>query len=120
MNKNIYATTPRDKDPFFHPRKYTASKTQVVEALQQILKFLSGWQLEEYRENQGRIKAGRRGWIGLGEEVNFYVVQGTDGVTSLEIISHSRTGKGNWGQNKRNVKEVLNQLDLTSLPSQSR
>jgi uncharacterized protein (DUF1499 family) len=77
---------------------------------------LPGWKFEEYKEIQGRVRATHRWFIGLGEEVNVYVVQGLDGITTLEITSQSKAGKGDWGQNKRNVKNLLTALDLKIKP----
>ena len=111
LTKNIYVTSPRDTDAFFKPRRYSQTKDAVVQTVKETINLLSGWKFEEHKEIQGRLRASRRWFIGLGEEVNIYVVQGVDGVTTLEITSQSRAGKGDWGQNKRNVKNLLIALD---------
>ena len=111
LTKNVYVTSPRDPDPFFRPRQYSCNRDEIIQLVQQSIGLLKGWKIEEHRENQGRVQASRRGFVGLGEVVNVYVVQGVDGVTSLEITSQSKVGKGDWGQNKRNVKALLTLLD---------
>jgi uncharacterized protein (DUF1499 family) len=119
LTKNIYVTSPRDPDPFFRPRKYRQNKVEVIQAVKETINSLQGWKFEEYKEIQGRIRATRRWFIGLGEEVNVYVVQGVDGVTAVEITSQSKAGKGDWGQNKRNIKNLLTALDLKIKPNNS-
>jgi hypothetical protein len=116
LTQNVYVTSPRDADPFFRPRKYNLPKNEVIQAVKETVNALSGWKFEEHKEIQGRIRANHRWFIGLGEEVNVYVVQGVDGITTMEITSQSKAGKGDWGQNKRNVKNLLTALDLKIKP----
>jgi uncharacterized protein (DUF1499 family) len=117
LTKNLYVTSPRNENPFFHPRRYSKSKEEVAPAAHAVLSGLKGWRVEEYRENQGRIHATHRGLFpAFVEDVNIYIVQGLDGVTKLEITSHSRAGKGDWGQNRRNVRDFLSKMDLALPP----
>jgi hypothetical protein len=116
LTQNVYVTSPRDADPFFRPRKYSQPKNEVIQVVKETVNSLSGWKFEEHKEIQGRIRASHRWFIGLGEEINIYVVQGVDGVTTMEITSQSKAGKGDWGQNKRNVKNLLIALDLKIKP----
>ncbi len=116
LTKNIYVTSPRDPDPFFRPRQYRQNKHEVVLMVKETVNSLPGWKFEEHKEIQGRVRATHRWFIGLGEEVNVYVVQGVDGITTVEITSQSKAGKGDWGQNKRNVKNLLTALDLKIKP----
>lgn len=112
LTKNIYVTTPGNPDPFFRPRQYRKTKDEVAGAVREILGSLTRWKVVEYRENQGRIHATHTApFIPFTEDVNIYIVQGLDGVTKLEVISQSQTGKGDFGQNKRNIRELLSALD---------
>ncbi len=119
LTKNIYVTTPGNPDPFFRPRKYAKSKEEVAEVVQEVLGSLTRWKVVEYRENQGRIHATHATLLRFVDDVNIYVVQGLDGTTKLEIISQSRVGKGDLGQNKRNIRELLSALDAKLPPSAS-
>ena len=120
LTKNIYVTRPNDADPFFRPRKYAKTKEEVAGAVQGAIGALARWKVVEYRENQGRIHATHATALWrFVDDVNIYVVQGLDGTTKLEIISQSRIGKGDWGQNKRNIKELLSKLDSVLPPSAS-
>lgn len=112
FTKNIYVTSPRDPEAFFHPRRYAKSKEEVGKAVYEVVARLKGWTVQEYRENQGRVHVLRQGFLPLWmEDVNIYIVQGLDGTTKLEATSQSRAGRGDWGQNRRNLKKFLAQMD---------
>lgn len=116
LTKNVYVTSPRDPDSFFKPRRYRQNRDEVIQTVKETVKSLPGWKFEEHKEIQGRVRATHRWYIGLGEEINIYVVQGIDGITTLEMTSQSKAGKGDWGQNKRNVKNLLAALDQKIKP----
>lgn len=118
FTKNHYVTSPRDPDPFFRPRRYAKTREEVIETAQSVIGKLPGWKIEKHHEIQGRLQVGRRGFLGLGEVVDVYIVQGQDGITTLEITSRSRVGRGDWGQNKRNLKALLEAMDK-ALPASS-
>ncbi len=112
FTKNIYVTSPRDSEVFFHPRRYAKSKAEVGKAVYEVVARLKGWTVQEYRENQGRVHVLRQGFLPLLlEDINIYIVQGLDGVTKLEATSQSRAGRGDWGQNRRNLKRFLAAMD---------
>jgi uncharacterized protein (DUF1499 family) len=118
FTKNLYVTTPEDPDPFFRPRQYGKPKEEVVKASLEVLAGLSPrWKVAEHRENQGRIRASvAASWLPFADDVDIYVVQGLDGVTKLEIISRAQGGKGDFGRNKKNVREFLSALDAKLQP----
>ena len=112
LGTNHYVTKPGDPDPFFRPRKYRETKAEVVAAAKDVVASLGNWRLEEYRENQGLLRLTRSVLFPpSAQDINLYVVQGLDGTTGLEITSVSRGGKRDWGQNKRNLREILAALD---------
>lgn len=112
LTKNIHVTSPEDPDPFFHPRRYSQPKEDVVKAALEVLASLKDWRLEEHRENQGLIRAANgRLFPPSSEDIHLYILRGTDGVTKLEMTSRSRGGRGDWGRNKRNIAKFLSRLD---------
>jgi hypothetical protein len=118
FTKKLYVTSPKDPDVFFHPRRYTRSKEEVGRAVHEAVAHLRGWTVQEYRENQGRVHVLRQGFLPLlMEDLNFYIVQGVDGTTKLEATSQSRGGRGDWGQNRRNLKKFLTRLDALIPPN---
>ena len=119
LGKNIYVTTPQDKDAFFHPRRYSKPKEEVVTIVLRVIGSLKDWRVEEHRENQGRIHASRSALFPpSAQDINIYVVQGTDGVTKLEMTSQtSGGGKADFGRNKKNIREFLGRMDETLIPS---
>ena len=117
LTKNIYVTTPNDIDPFYRPRKYAKTKEEIVGVVQEVLGSLTRWKVVEYRENQGRLHATHTTRLfRFVDDVNIYIVQGLDGITKLEIVSQSRVGKGDLGQNQRNIKELFSALDSKLSP----
>ena len=112
LGTNHYVTKPGDPDPFFRPRKYQKIKTEVCAIVRDIIASLSTLRLEEYRENQGLFRITRSVLFPpSAQDINIYIVQGLDGVTGLEMTSVSRGAKRDWGQNKRNLREILSALD---------
>ncbi len=118
FTKNLYVTTPEDPDPFFRPRRYSHPKETVVKAALEVVGTLSRWKVVEHRENQGRIRANvAASFLPFADDVDIYVVQGLDGVTKLEIISRAQGGKGDFGRNKKNIREFLSALDVKLPPA---
>jgi hypothetical protein len=112
LTKNIYVTSPGNPDPFFHPRRYPKPKEEVVKTAQDVIASLGGWRVEEYRENQGLIRVSRSVLFPpSAQDIHLYVIQGLDGITTLEMTSQSRSGRGDWGRNKRNIREFLSRMD---------
>ena len=112
LTKNIYVTKPTDKDPFFHPRQYPKDRAEVVRAVRETIGGIPGWRLEEHRENQGLFRVSRSILFPpSAQDIHIYVLQGADGTVTLEMTSRSRGGGGDWGQNKRNLREFLRRMD---------
>jgi uncharacterized protein (DUF1499 family) len=120
LTKNMYVTRPMEKDPFFRPRRYARNREEVVEAVKETIGGLHGWRLEEYRENQGLLRASRSVLFPpSAQDIHIYVLQGADGTVALEMSSRSRGGGGDWGRNKRNVREFLKKMDARFGPPPS-
>ena len=112
----MYVTSPRDKDPFFHPRAYPKTKAEVLEVVNAVLKELPQWQVEEYKDIQGKFKIVR--WtspLPFADDIDIYVVQGHDGITRVEVIGQTQVGNRDWGRNKRSIKEFLTKMDAKLL-----
>ncbi len=117
LTKNLYVTTPNDPDPFFRPRKYAKTKEEVTRVVLDVIGGLKRWKILEHRENQGRVRASVAAkFLPFADDVDIYVVQGLDGVTKLEVLSRAQGGKGDFGRNKRNLKEFLSGLDAKLPP----
>ena len=115
---NIYATRPQDPDVYYHPRRYDQTKGEVVRLLREVIHGLPGWKFVEYRENQGLLHVTHSGWFpGFVQDIHLYIIHGLDGFSTLEIISRSRTNGGDFGQNKRNIKSLLNRMDTKIVSS---
>lgn len=120
LTKNIYVTSPFNPDPFFHPRRLQVPKAAVIQISLALIRQLPRWKLEQYYELQGRIHAIRQSRVlGFVDDINIYIGQGIDGITTLEMTSQSRIGKGDWGQNRRNLKKFLSRFDFQVIVSAS-
>lgn len=118
LTKNLYVTTPNDPDPFFRPRKYAKTKEEVSRVVLETIGSLKRWKVLEHRENQGRLRVSVAAkLLPFADDVDVYVVQGLDGVTKLEVLSRAQGGKGDFGRNKRNLKEFLSALDAKLPPT---
>lgn len=112
LTKNIYVTSPENPEAFFRPRRYLKPREEVVRVVKEVIASLRGWRLEEYRENQGLVRASRAVLFPpSAQDINIYVVQGLDGMTGLEMTSQSKGTRGDWGRNKRNLRDFLARLD---------
>jgi uncharacterized protein (DUF1499 family) len=112
LTKTMYVTSPRDKDPFFHPREYQKTKAEVIRAAQEVIASLPQWKIEEYKDIQGRFRIVR--WaspLPFADDINIYITQGVDGITRLEMTGQTKVGKRDWGRNKRSLKEFLTLMD---------
>ena len=111
-NKIMYVSSPRDPDPFFHPREYGKSKAEVVKAAEEVIAGLPQWKIESYKEIQGKFSVVR--WtkiLPFADDINIYIVQGLDGITRVEMTGQTRVGRRDWGRNRRNIREFLTRLD---------
>lgn len=118
FTKNLHVTTPEDPDPFFRPRRYPKPKEEVVRIVLGTLADLPRWKVVEHRENQGRVRASVAArFLPFADDVDIYVVQGLDGVTKLEVLSRAQGGQGDFGRNKRNVRDFLTALDAKLPPA---
>jgi hypothetical protein len=114
----LRVTSVEDQDPFFRPRRYGHPRDLVLRTALEVLATLPGWRLEEHRERQGLIRASSGSLFPpSAEDIDLYIVTGTDGVTGLEMTSRSRGGKWGWGRNERNLRDFLSRMDRKLPPS---
>jgi len=108
----VAVTLPGDPDPVLRPRQYREPPEALLQEVRKTVSALSGWAWAETREVQGRIRLTHRSWLPIGaQDIHVYVVRGQDGVTRLEAVSQSRSSRGDFGQNRRNLKALLVRLD---------
>ena len=108
---NVVETGRTPEYPDLQPRQYHARKDQVLEAALRAVKALPRWTVVSSRPEQGEIRA--EATTRLLRFVDDVVVRATeqDGGTSVNVRSASRIGRSDFGQNARNVRAFLDELD---------
>ena len=107
LTENTAATSATAADPLLRPLTLTAPMEAVDAALQAVVKDAPQWELVEYQANGVRqlslVRTTR--WLRFRDDV---VVRLTsdNGVVRVDIASKSRVGKGDLGQNPRNIREL--------------
>ncbi len=86
-------------------RAYSASPEELLEAIRQAVKELPRWRLEEATET--KLHAVRRTRLLRFEDDVTVTVQPRNRGSEAHFESASRVGKGDLGQNPRNLKEFL-------------
>lgn len=111
LTRNTAATAPFADDPFLHPRCYPKKTAEdLFSALERFTQVNPRWKKVDYRQIQKRIRFERRTFLGFVDDVDVYFREGSKGL-EVEATSRSRRGKGDFGQNERNLKELLAFLD---------
>lgn len=99
--------------PDLRVREYGASETRVVQAVRDAIGRLPGWTLVGSGKGPGgsAVTAMRTDpWLRFKDEVSVKV-QRSQAKSRVSVRSRSRTMKWDFGQNARNVRELLAKLD---------
>lgn len=108
---NVVETGRTPEYPDLQPRQYRAPKDRVFDAARRAVNAMPRWTVVSSRPEQGEIRAEAR--TKLLRFVDDVVVRVTEqgGDTSVNVRSASRLGRGDFGQNARNVRALLDELD---------
>jgi len=108
---NVVETGRTPEYPDLQPRQYHARKDRVFDAAVRALNAMPRWTVVSSRLEQGDIRAEAR--TRLLRFVDDVVVRVTEqgGGTSVHVRSASRLGRGDFGQNARNVRAFLDELE---------
>ncbi|MFQ5781021.1 MAG: M28 family peptidase, partial [Nitrospiria bacterium] len=109
------AETRRDHpDPALRNRLYGVSNDIVFAAALDLVKTLPRWRLVRHDPAPGHILAERRSRLfKFVDDVRIEITETASGETEVHATSQSRIGKGDFGQNARNIRTFLNALDET-------
>jgi uncharacterized protein (DUF1499 family) len=108
---NVVETGRTPEYPDLQPRQYRAHRDQVLEAALRAVKALPRWTPVSSRPELGEIRAeaGTR-LLRFVDDVAIRVEEQA-GATVVNVRSASRVGRGDFGQNARNVRAFLAELD---------
>jgi len=108
---NIVETGKTPEYPDIVPRQYPASKDRVFDASLRAVSKMPRWTLVSSRPEQGdiRVEAKTR----VLRFVDDVVIRMTEegGRTAVTVRSASRVGRGDLGQNARNIRAFFLELD---------
>lgn len=108
---NVVETGNTPAYPDLLPRRYREGKVRVFDAALHAVDRLPRWQMTSYRPEQGEIKAeARTRLLRFVDDVTVRVEE-RGGVTVVNVRSASRVGRGDFGQNARNVRAFFAELD---------
>lgn len=108
---NIVETGNTPEYPDLLPKQYQASKDRVFDAALHAVSRMPRWTLVSSRPEQGEIRA--EATTRLFRFVDDVVVRCAEqnGGTVVNVRSASRVGRGDLGQNARNVRAFFDALD---------
>lgn len=98
--------------PEIQPQYYTADPARVLDESKASVETLESWELVEADPKTGDISATRTtSLFGFVDDVLISVKPVTEFATQVNVRSSSRVGKGDFGQNARNIEEFFAELD---------
>jgi uncharacterized protein (DUF1499 family) len=106
-------TTSQTKEyPDLQDKSYAASEERVSDAAKKVIGRLPRWTLKATGKGPGgwALQAERRTRTGFVDEITIRIRR-EGGETRVRMRSRSRTGKIDFGQNARNIRELLAALD---------
>jgi len=93
-------------------RRYLVPFARVWDELREMIRDEPRWTLEHTDETEGVIRATCRSRIfGFVDDLTLWVGLDENGLTRVEARSRSRTGKGDFGVNRRRVDGIMERLD---------
>jgi uncharacterized protein (DUF1499 family) len=97
--------------PDLVPRTYEAKPEQVFDAALHAIHRLPRWSLVSHRLESGEIRAETRTRLFRFVDDVTILVREEGGKTVVSVRSASRVGKGDFGQNARNIRSFFEELD---------
>jgi uncharacterized protein (DUF1499 family) len=106
-----WADTDEGKDPTLTPLDLPLSLAEALARIEAAIAALPRWQVVSTDTAAGIIKATRRTRLfRFIDDVTIRLESLSDTVTGIHARSQSRVGKGDLGQNRRNLLELLRKV----------
>lgn len=108
---NVVETGRTPEYPDIQPRAYRAGPAQVFDAALHAVQRMPRWSLVSHQPATGEIRVEGRTlvWRFVDDILIRVKVRADDAV--VEVRSASRVGRGDFGQNARNIRSFLQELD---------
>ena len=108
---NIVETGRTPEYPDIVPQRVAASRRKVFDAAMHAVNRLPRWSVVSYDEGTGQIRAeATTRMLRFVDDVMIRIEPDGNGAT-VHVRSASRVGKGDFGQNARNIRAFLSELD---------
>ena len=108
---NIVETGKTPEYPDIQPRTYRATGNRVYEAVLHAIHHLPRWSLVGDQPETGEVQAEATSRVfRFVDDVRIRVVNRGD-LVAVEVRSASRVGRGDFGQNARNIRTFFRALD---------
>ncbi|HJU04863.1 MAG TPA: DUF1499 domain-containing protein [Nitrospiraceae bacterium] len=108
---NVVETGQTPEYPDVIPRMYQARGEQVFDAALHAVNRLPRWSLVGRSEDQGEIRAeATTRVLRFVDDVDIHIAERAQG-TIVHVRSASRVGRGDFGQNARNIRVFFQELD---------
>lgn len=108
---NAVETGKTPEYPDLIPRVYHAGAERVFDAVLHAVNRLPRWSLIAYHPETGEIRAEARTRVfRFVDDVLIHVAR-QDGGAVVSVRSASRVGRGDFGQNARNIRALFEELD---------
>lgn len=93
-------------------RRYLAPFARVWDEIRGMIEEQPRWSLEHADETRGLMAATCRSrFFGFVDDLTVWLRLDADGMTEVALRSRSRTGKGDFGVNRRRIEHILERLD---------
>jgi uncharacterized protein (DUF1499 family) len=108
---NVVETGQTPEYPDVMPRIYQATRERVFDAALHAVNRLPRWSLVGRSEDQGEIRAeATTRMLRFVDDVHIHVSGHAQGAI-VHVRSASRVGRGDFGQNARNIRAFFQELD---------
>lgn len=108
---NVVETGRTPEYPDIVPRRYAVGKDRAFDAALHAVSRLPRWSLVSYRPDTGEILAEARSKVFRFVDDVVIRVEGQGETTLVQVKSSSRIGRGDFGQNARNIRAFWEELD---------
>lgn len=108
---NVVETGRTPEYPDLTPRVYRAGTDRVFDAALHVVNRLPRWTLLTYRPGSGEIRAAARTRVFRFVDDVLIRVTAREDETVVTARSASRIGRGDFGQNARNIRAFFEELD---------
>lgn len=112
LTRNVAETAPNHEDRRLRTRFYRALPEVVFRAAEKTAEGLDRWRIVAADPVRGDIRAEcQTRLFGFVDDLEVEIRDTGEGRTAVNVRSASRVGKGDLGQNARNVARLLEALD---------